>query len=168
MCKIYLCLIILFASLDANETLYGIKGGFLAHSTGPVSSGRESGTDIHAELLFKEKFLSAYPSIGVDINLQGGTSFLYTGLSWEDKFFKHIHLGAFFGFAIHNGELDINNSQYRQFGTRFLFREALDIGVYLKKDLSLSLMYDHYSNAGLDGQRNQGNDNIGLRFSYFF
>ena len=126
-------LFLLFSLSNADETLYAIKGGLLAHSTGPVSSGVEDGTDAHVEVLFKDKVLKAYPSIGADINLNGDTSFLYTGLSWEGKFFDLIHLGAFFGFAIHNGDLDTSDKDTRQYGTRVLFREALDIGFYLNE-----------------------------------
>ena len=148
--------------------MHAIKAGFLAHSTGPVSSGTESGIDLNVEVLFKDRFLKAYPSIGADINLNGDTSFLYTGLSWEGKFYNFLHLGAFFGFAVHNGDLENNNNDSREYGTRVLFREALDIGIYIRDDLALNFMYDHYSNAGLTNKKNQGNDNIGLRLSYYF
>lgn len=155
-------------SVSANDNIYAIKGGLLSHATGPVSSGKEEGTDLHLELLFNQKFLKAYPTVGTDINLNGDTSFLYTGLVWEDKFFAYLHLGVFFGFALHNGDLDSADEDTRKLGTRVLFREALDIGVYLQDDLVLSFMYDHYSNAGLNGKNNQGNDNMGLVLSYYF
>jgi len=161
-------LFLLFSSCEAEKTFYAIKGGLLSHSTGPISSGKESGIDLHAKLLFTTKILKAYPGVGTDINLNGDTSFLYGGLSRQGKFFKHLLLGAFFGLAVHNGDLDASNSDKRQFGTRLLFREAIDIGFYMNKEVSISLMYDHYSNAGLANKRNQGNDNIGIRVSYYY
>ena len=166
--QLILLVFLLISSACAQDSLYAIKGGFLAHATGPVSSGREEGTDLHLELLFNKKLLKAYPTIGADINLNGDTSFLYTGLVWEDKFFSYLHLGAFFGFSLHNGDLDEGNENSRQLGTRVLFREALDIGVYLRDDLVLSFMYEHNSNAGLQGKRNQGNDNLGFVLAYYF
>jgi len=166
--KIMALVFFLSVSLYAQESLYALKGGVLSHSTGPVSSGREEGVDLNIELLFNTYVLKAHPSIGTDINLNGDTSFVYAGLSWEGKFFQYLLLGAFFGVAAHNGSLDDSDADKRQFGTRIVFREAVDIGFYLHDDISLSLMYDHYSNAGLSGKQNQGNDNIGLRISYYF
>jgi lipid A 3-O-deacylase len=161
-------LFLLFSLSNADEVLYAVKGGLLAHSTGPVSSGIEDGIDAHAEVLFKDRLLKAYPSIGADINLNGDTSFLYAGLSWEGKFFDLLHLGTFLGPSIHDGESDNGDSDKRQLGSRILVRAAIDIGVYLTDDIALSFMYDHYSNTGLIEKRNQGNDNMGLRMSLYF
>ena len=168
MTRILIIIHLLFIPLYSDGSLYALKGGLLAHSTGPVSSGKEEGVDIHMELLFNQKFLSAYLSLGANVNLNGDTSFLYTGLTWESRFLKDIHLGAFVGFAVHNGEIDSNKEDKRQFGMRILFRTALDIGYYLRDDVSLNFMYEHYSHAGLFITRNQGNDNVGLRLSYYF
>ena len=154
--------------LCAQEDFYAFKLGLLSHSTGPVSSGKEDGMTIHAELLINTKLWKGYPTFGADIHLKDDTSFLYAGLSWEKKFFKYLSLGAFFGFALHNGELENGDSNRRQLGTRVLFREAVDIAYYFNDKTSVSLIYDHYSNLGLLGASNQGNDNIGLRISYYF
>ena len=167
--KQFIILIFLFISSGfAEDTLYAIKGGLLSHATGPISSGIEEGTDLHLELLFNKKLLKGYPTLGTDINLNGDTSFLYTGLSWEGKYFSYLYLGTFFGLALHSGDLNNGSTISRQFGTRVLFREALDIGIYLEDGLVLSFMYDHYSNGGLGAKRNQGNDNIGFVLSYYF
>ena len=123
--------------------------------------------DLHAELLFKKTYLKAYPSVGADINLNGDTSFFYGGFSWEGQFFEYLSLGAFFGPSIHDGESDNGASDKRQLGSRILIRAAIDIGVYLTDDITLSFMYDHYSNTGLFEKRNQGNDNMGLRLSLY-
>jgi len=56
----------------------------------------------------------------------------------------------------------------RRFGTRFLFRETLEIGFFLNDKAAVGFVYEHCSNAGLAGKRNQGNDNTGLRISYYF
>jgi hypothetical protein len=168
MIRILLVFFIGFNFSYADENYYAVKGGILAHSTGFVSTGRESGVDINTELQFKEKILKANYTVGADINTNNDTSFIYGGLSWEDRFFNHLLLGAFFGAAIHNGDLDNGASDKRQLGSRITFRESLDIGFYLNKDLSISIMYDHYSNLGLGGVRNEGNDNIGIRIGYYF
>ena len=128
---------------------------------------KEGGMELHPELLFKKTYLKAYPSVGADINLNGDTSFFYGGFSWEGQFFEYLSLGAFFGPSIHDGESDNGASDKRQLGSRILIRAAIDIGVYLTDDITLSFMYDHYSNTGLFEKRNQGNDNMGLRLSLY-
>ncbi|MCK5111338.1 MAG: acyloxyacyl hydrolase [Arcobacteraceae bacterium] len=168
MIKIILALFFCFYFSYADETYHSIKGGILSHSTGPISSGRENGIDLHGELQFKEKILKGHFAVGADINTNGDTSFIFGGLAWEDRFFDNLLLGAFFGFATHDGELNNGNSDKRQLGTRLLFREAIDIGFYIKEDISISLIYDHYSNVGLNDMRNQGNDNLGIRLGYYF
>jgi Lipid A 3-O-deacylase (PagL) len=166
--QIIILTFLLISPIYAEGNIYALKAGLLSHSTGAISDGRESGTDLHLELLFNQKFLKAYPALGADINLHGDTSFIYSGLAWEGKFFKSLLLGTSFGIALHNGDLEGGSSENRQLGTRILFRGAVDIGLYLRPDLSMSFMYDHYSNLGLAGQRNQGNDNMGIRLSYYF
>lgn len=166
--KLLFILVFIVVSAIAQENVHAIKGGLLAHSTGPLSSGKESGVDINAEVVFSKKLLKGNLAVGMDINTNADTSFVYSGLSWEGRFLKYIQLGAFFGLGMHNGDLDKSSDEKRQLGTRILFRGALEIGLYLKEDISVSFMYDHYSNTGLSGKRNQGNDNLGLRLSYYF
>ena len=166
--QIILLIFILFNSICADDTFHAVRLGVLSHSTGPVSSGKEEGVDLHTEFLFNTKILKAYPAIGADINLNGDTSFLYSTLVWEGRFFKFLLLGVSLGLGVHDGELNEGSSDKRQLGTRILFREAVEIGWYLQDDLVLSFMYDHYSNSGLGSRPNKGNDNMGLRLSYYF
>lgn len=161
-------LVLIVMSMQGGDSFYALKGGLLSHGEGPISSGREDGIDLHAEVLFDEKFLNAYPTVGTDINVKGNTSFIYGGLAWEGRFFKHLLLGGFLGIAVHDGDLDRDDVTKRQFGTRFLFREAVEVGFYLSDHVAVGLIYDHCSNAGLAGKRNQGNDNTGVRISYYF
>ena len=158
----------IFCFSYADGNYHAVKGGILSHSNGFISSGRESGYDVNVELQFKEKLLLGHYTTGADINTNNDTSFLYGGLSWEGRFFDNLLIGAFLGAAIHNGELDDGSSDKRQLGSRVTFRESLDIGFYLKKNISVSLMWDHYSNLGIRGASNQGNDNIGIRIGYYF
>jgi len=161
---LFLCLI----SISASENLYALKGGIFSHNAGIVTSGKDGCIDIHAELLYNKKILKGYPTFGTEININGDSSVLYTGLSWEGKYFKNLLLGAFFGATVHNGNLNNENSNQRKLGTRFLFREAIDIGYYINHNYVISFLANHYSNAGLGGVKNQGNSNIGFRLSYYF
>lgn len=168
MIRFLIVLLFTFTPSFTDEIYHSIKIGALAHSKGIVSSGRESGIDIQAEALFNETLFTGHYTIGTEMNLNGDTSFYYGGLTWEDKFFDFLHLGAFFGFSLHNGVLDGNVDDRRKLGSHVLFREALDIGFYLQENISVSLLYNHYSNLGLAGVRNQGNDNFGVRFGFYY
>lgn len=148
--------------------IYAYKVGLLAHSQGPISSGKEEGYDLNLEVLWDEAFWSAHPSVGADINNQGFTSFLYTGVAWEDTFFDTIVWELFLGFAVHDGELTTDAADRRALGSRFLFREGIALGVDLGDNLTLSVLYAHYSHVGIDHRINQGSDNTGLRLAYYF
>ena len=161
---IFLCLI----SISANDNFHAVKAGIFSHNAGIINSSEDSYIDIHAELLYNKKILKGYPTIGAEININGDSSFLYTGLSWEGRYFKNLTLGAFFGAAVHNGNLDNESSCQRKLGTRILFREAIDIGYYINRNYTISFLANHYSNGGLGGVKNQGNSNIGFRLSYYF
>ncbi len=165
--KIVLLIIFYCISVHASDSIYAIRGGVLAHSTGLISSGMESGVDLHAELLYKDKLFNAYPAVGTDVSLNGDTSFLYTTLVWEDRFLKQLLLGISFGLAVHDGELDTGSPDRRQLGSRVLIRGAIDIGYFVCEHVAVSFVYAHYSHTGIK-ERNQGNDNIGFRASYYF
>lgn len=153
--------------VNLNATIYAYKLGVLEHSTGPVSSGIESGYDINAELLFDTELLDANLALGADVNLQGDTSFLYSGLSWEGDVSDFLAWELFFGLAMHDGELAEGSVDRRQLGSRFVFREAVALGFAVSDDMTLTVIYDHYSHIGIEDRPNQGNDNIGVRLSIY-
>ncbi len=163
MIRVILVLFLYFSFGNSNEKYHSVKVGILSHCI----KGVENGKDLHLELQFKEKLLKAHYTVGVELNTNN-TSFMFGGLAWEDRFSDNILLGAFFGIAMHNGDLDNGRINRRQLGSRILFRESIDIGFYFQKNLSISFMYDHYSNLGIGGIRNQGNDNFGIRLGYYF
>lgn len=148
--------------------------GILAHNIGPIASAREDGAQINAELRFKspplfEYILSPRPHIGASINTAGDTSFLYLGLTWTWNITDALFLDLSFGGAIHDGWLTSHEPEpdRRLMGSRLLFRESLELGYRFFDRHSLSLMLDHVSNAGLS-HKNQGNDDVGLRYGYRF
>ncbi|MGD9261841.1 MAG: acyloxyacyl hydrolase, partial [Desulfobacterales bacterium] len=71
------------------------------------------------------------------------------------------------GLALHNGELDTSDSDKKSLGTRLLFRIPFEFGYQLTRHHSLSLMFDHISNAYLANE-NEGMDTLGLRYGYRF
>ncbi len=148
--------------------------GILAHNIGPIASAREDGAQINAELRFKppplfEYILSPRPHIGASINTAGDTSFLYLGLTWTWNITDALFLDLSFGGTIHDGWLTSHEPEpdRRLMGSRLLFRESLELGYRFLDHHSLSLMLDHVSNAGLL-HKNQGNDDVGLRYGYRF
>lgn len=151
-----------------------LRLGLLAHNIGPIASAREDGAQINAELRFKplplfEYILSPRPHLGVSINTTGDTSFLYLGLTWTWNITDALFLDISFGGTIHDGWLTSHepDPDRRLMGSRLLFRESLELGYRFLDHHSLSLMLDHVSNAGLV-DKNQGNDDVGLRYGYRF
>lgn len=151
-----------------------LRLGVLAHNIGPIASAREDGVQINAELRFAtpplfEYILSPRPHLGASINTVGDTSFLYLGLTWTWDITDGLFLDFSFGGTVHDGWLDSHepDPDRRLMGSRLLFRESLELGYRFLDHHSLSLMLDHASNAGL-AEKNQGNDDVGLRYGYRF
>ena len=161
---LFLCNVLILQA-DISVT----KIGILKHGEGPVSSGREQGYDLNIECLWEDEVLAAYPAVGVSLNSSNYTNFAYAGLSWEGDLYEVIVWELFFGGAIHDGNLERKEPDKRAFGSRVLFREAISLGFYIRDNFSITLMYDHYSHSGMDESiPNQGNDNTGVRFIYYY
>lgn len=147
-----------------------VRGGLLAHDVAILGAHEEEGVDINAEILFHpppllRPLLSPRPHVGIDANTLGDTSAAYAGLTWQAD--AGPLWGAFaFGGAVHDGEIDESPGS-KGLGSRALFRLAGEIGWHVTPHVSLSLLYDHYSNATL-AEDNEGLNNLGLRFGYRF
>jgi lipid A 3-O-deacylase len=77
-----------------------------------------------------------------------------------------IFSGFGLGAAVHDGPLDERPNR-KALGKRVLFHIPAEIGWRLDRHNSLSLYFEHVSNAGL-ADRNHGMDNIGVRYGYRF
>jgi len=155
------------------------KVGVLAHDIGFLGHHVESGTDLNGELLFTSpSFLSwlgaPRPDIGGTLNTSGNTSYGYLGLTWSYDLWRGLagDDGALFvagslGGGVHDGHLDSGPSDRKLLGSRVLFRESAEIGYRITPTISISVMLDHLSNAGL-ADHNQGLTNVGLRTGYRF
>ncbi len=169
---------------DANRLRYGtgskygvseLRFGILAHNKGPIASKLEHGAQVNIEARFTSPdfmkiLFEPRPTVGASLNTAGDTSFLYGGLTWGGFLWKGLFVEGFFGMAVHNGELDSKDPEYlldrKQFGSRVVFREQVEVGYRFLDVHSISFMVDHYSNAGWLATRNQGNDDFGLRYGY--
>jgi hypothetical protein len=131
----------------------------------------ESGVDINAELLFGvglPMFGGALrPAAGASINTEGFTSRAYVDARWEYQTPSGIFLGLGLGGAVHNGLLDPTDPDKKALGSRILFHIPIEIGYRLDEHNSISVYFEHMSNAHL-ATHNEGMDSIGIRYGYRF
>lgn len=181
--------IVPITAASAQSIFSEVRLGVLAHDVGFLASQKEHGVDLNGELLFvspvpdslvsgiNPKFrwlLTPRPNVGVDANLSGYTSQAYFGLVWTADLFNNVlnprdHIFASIGFgpAFNNGYHVSPNSNHKSLGGNVLFHPSLEIGYWFNPRYSVSLYYDHSSNAGF-GDENEGLNNAGIRFGVGF
>jgi lipid A 3-O-deacylase len=71
------------------------------------------------------------------------------------------------GSAVHDGNLGPTEPDRKALGARVLFHIPLEVGVRLDARQSLSVYFEHTSNAGTT-RYNEGMDGIGIRYGYRF
>lgn len=147
---------------------------------GDLVDGKE-GDDVEAELVFSSPDLlnilgSPRPYIVASGNLDSNTSFGGVGLLWRWNFAHNWAFEPGFGYIIHDGERDnpfpdgtpqasAFEEQHQLLGSRDLFRTTLALERELGAHAGVQLFYEHMSHGQiLDRGRNQGLDNVGLRF----
>lgn len=162
--------------LDSRDAgwLRELRVGVLAHDVDGLWSGSraESGVDYNLELCLRRpsfRFLSGEvtPNLGISVNNRGHTSKLYVGFLWWHLYDSGVFLNLGLGLAVHDGERETNRDDRKELGSRVLFRVPVEVGVRLGERHSLSLAFDHISNAGL-ADENEGLDTLGLRWGYSF
>jgi lipid A 3-O-deacylase len=156
-----------------------LRVGVLRHDAGIFGDHKEPGVDLNGELRFVSPDLfkgigGPRPHLGVSVNSAGGTNIAYAGLTWtftlarglvsaEDSLFLDASLGG----AVHDGSIRTSRTDRKELGSRVLFRESLELGWRFTPRQSVSILLDHVSNANL-GVKNEGLDNIGLRYGIKF
>lgn len=151
---------------------FEFRGGVLAHDVPGLWSGfrLESGVDVNVELLGPGvAFLGGAlrPAVGASINTGGYTSRAYLDARWEIDAPSGIFFATGIGAAIHDGNLDPNDPNMKALGSRVLFHIPIELGLRLDQRNSVSLYFEHTSNAWL-GRHNEGLDAIGVRYGYRF
>jgi hypothetical protein len=150
-----------------------LRGGVLAHDVPDLWSGfrLERGVDVNGELLFGAGWSilggSLRPAIGGSLNTQGYTSKAYADLRWEYDTPSRVFFGIGLGAAVHDGNLSATEPDRKALGTRVLFHIPLEVGLRLDARQSLSVYFEHTSNAGT-ASVNEGMDGIGIRYGYRF
>lgn len=159
---------------DPDGYFYRAFFGILAHDVGGLWSGTrlEDGVDINGEIVFCRTGISVLagtlrPNLGLSVNNQGDTSKLYGGVLWELNTPSGFFLATGLGAAVHNGKLDTDDKDKKSLGSRILFRIPIEFGYRVTAHHSLSILFDHVSNAGL-ASPNEGQDTIGIRYGYSF
>jgi lipid A 3-O-deacylase len=160
------------AMAQAASTSLELRGGVLAHDVPDLWAGfsLEGGIDINGELLFGRglPFLGGTlrPAVGVSVNTEGYTSRGYIDARWEIEVGR-IFIGVGLGAALHDGQLDASQPDRKALGSRVLFHIPLELGFRLDERSSISIFFEHMSNANL-ADANEGLDALGVRYGYRF
>ncbi len=177
------------ASASAQTILGELRAGVLAHDIPFLANQKEHGVDLNGEVLFvspvpngvvagiNPKFrwlLTPRPNFGIDVNTGGYTSQLYFGLTWTAELFSDvlwphdcIFVSLGFGPAFNSGHTNTASSNHKSLGSNVLFHPSVEVGYWFNPRYSVSLYYEHSSNAGLASE-NEGLNNAGIRFGLGF
>jgi lipid A 3-O-deacylase len=161
-------------SANAGGLLYEVRGGVVAHDVPDLWSGFrvERGTaDINLEAIFSPSlpFLwgTIRPAVGGTINTQGDTSNGYVDARWEIEAPCGVFFALGLGAAVHDGHVDPDAIDRKALGSRVLFHIPFELGYRFDAHNSVSVYYEHMSNANLAGV-NEGMDFVGARYGYRF
>lgn len=160
-------------ALAEDPVVYEVKAGVLAHDVGGLWSGfnRESGIDGNLEVSFAPSLPllggAVRPALGVSVNSAGDTSKAYADARWEIDLGEALWFATGIGAAIHNGERKLVRNDQKALGSQVLFHFPIELGLRLDPHNSVSLFFDHVSNAWL-ASPNEGMDTLGLRYGYRF
>lgn len=167
-----LALPLALACVPAQAGVSEFRLGVFNHDIGFLGHDKEGGADINAEALFESPgFLKAAwaprPHLGVSVNTQGDTSQIYAGLTWTYEPFQKVFIDFSLGGSAHNGERHTLDPDRKSLGSHVLFRESLSLGYRIDDHHSISVAFDHESNANL-ASSNEGLNNLGIRWGYRF
>lgn len=163
---------------SAGETgvaawLYEVKAGLLYHDMDYLWSNArfEDGVDFNGEVVFAPRLDvlggAIRAALGGSVNSSGGTSKAYLDLRYQYDFDSGVFVSAGGGGAVHNGDLTPEHDDRKALGSRLLFHIPIEAGYRFTEHQSVSVYFDHVSNAGL-AKYNEGMDTLGLRYGYRF
>jgi lipid A 3-O-deacylase len=162
------------ASPATASIFYGVRVGLLAHDVGGLWSNTraEGGIDANAEIVLKKPSGVLWggvllPNFGVSINSRGDTSKIYGGAVWEFVFGNGLFFNTGAGLAVHDGQLESDDADNKQLGSRLLFRVPIEFGFTFFERHRLSVLFDHISNGYL-ADPNEGLDTLGVRYGFQF
>ncbi len=162
--------------------------GIMAHNicvTDCKNAGKEEGPNVEFQVSFDSPgFLNwagaPQPYVVASVNVAGDTSFGGAGLEWRWEFAEGWALEPGVGYIVHDGELTnpfANGTpeaaafaaEHVQLGSRDLFRTSLGLTRDFEGPWEAELFFSHLSHGQILGEgRNQGMDQLGVRFGYQF
>lgn len=162
------------SNTHAGDLISELKIGILAHDVPDLWSGFQLETDapdINVEVIFARyvPFLGGriHPALGGSINTGGGTSHAYLDARWQIDGPAGLFFAIGLGAAIHNGETGPDEPDMKALGSRVLFHIPAEIGIRFDEHNSLSVYFEHTSNA-YTMDYNEGLDRLGVRYGYRF
>ena len=157
----------------AEGLVHEMKIGVLHHDLDNAWSNfkRESGADFNAELIFNAHTPlwggDVRPVLGASVNSAGDTSKLYAAARWETTIGENGLIALGVGGAVHNGETALVRTDKKALGSRVLFYFPIEVGYRINELNTVSLFFDHVSNAWL-ASPNEGMDTLGVRYGIRF
>ncbi len=162
------------AQAQQGGLVHELKIGMLAHDVPALWSGfrlERGGVDINAELQLRPALAifggTLRPVIGGSVHTDGATSRGYIDARWQYETASGIFFGLGLGAAVHNGRIDPDTVDRKALGSRVLFHIPFEVGYRFDKHSSVSLYFEHMSNASI-ARWNEGMDAIGVRYGYRF
>ncbi len=173
---------------SASAQVEEVRIGVMDHDvnvTGNGAGGKEGGFNVTAEIVFAspeflQKLWSPRPYVNLSLNTEGMTSFGGAGLAWQGNMGERFFGEFDFGLVYHDGITTLSpdpgdperirlDATRVILGSRLLFRSVASIGVHVNDDWDAALVFEHLSHGQILAQgRNEGLDNIGIRFSRKF
>lgn len=160
--------------VKAQYIVREIRGGVLWHDVPDLWSGfqlEKKGVDINAELVFAPGlpflFGMIRPVVGGSASTTGATSHAYVDARWEIEGPAGLFLGLGLGAAVHDGLTEPDRFDRKALGSRMLFHVPLEVGLRFGRSSSVSVYFEHTSNANTK-PFNEGMDRVGVRYGYRF
>jgi lipid A 3-O-deacylase len=160
---------------QSRSLIGAVKLGVLAHDVPDLWSGFEleggrAALNLEVQLRAFGPLLGGTlaPVVGGSLAFGGdATSSGYAGLRWEIGGPAGLFLGLGLGGAVHDGRLTPTRVDRKALGSRVLFHIPAEIGWRFENGHTVSLFFEHMSNAGL-ADHNEGLDRLGLRYGVRF
>ncbi len=176
LCALLLAAVVL---LDPGMALAGglvdeLKIGPLWHDVPGLWSGFQAepnSADINIEALLSPSvaFLGGTirPALGASVSTIGATSDIYIDARWQYETPSGVFFSLGLGAAVHDGQLQLDDWDRKALGSRVLFHIPAEVGYRFDDHNSLSVYFEHMSNA-YTVSPNEGMDRLGIRYGYRF
>ena len=165
-------------SVGASTSPYGFlsefRFGLFAHG---VYEHEFGSVDINGEVLTLKPYhlegdwdyLVPRFHLGGNLNTAGGTSDVYSGMTWNFPVWRRFFGELTFGGDANDGNTDkvFRNDTQIRVGCAVMFHESISFGYHLDEHWNILATAEHSSNAGFCSH-NEGITAIGSRIGYMF